>query len=323
MRIGWRKLFSHLTQKSSAYDSAGIEFSNRGLSIAVFKRKDGELCWVLGQHFPLDGWQAGLKQFVEEHKLANTPTVISFAVNKYQLLQVDKPDVPEEEIAQAVTWTAKELLTTQDEVQMDYFDLPAQTTGANKINVVAIKREELDAVCHAVLDTELSVKNVTVNELANCELMADDGDAVITLIQEPNSEICLNIVKDKQLYFSRRMRGHERLSTFTEMELQMGVVDALSIEIQRSIDYFEGQLRQAPAKRVLLNLDTEHQGLMAELIKKAMLVDAEPLVPAVNKDEELSFSDVSLASLGAALSLLDVEQTSDAEPAEEAEESGS
>ncbi len=193
---------------------------------------------------------------------------------------------------------------TQEEVCVDYFDLPAQTTGANKVNVVAIPKQELFQVVEGVMEAGLVVKSVTVDELANCDLLPVDSEAYVSVIQEPGAEVCLNIVKDGNLYFSRRIRGYEQLSTFSEMELQMGVAETLSVELQRSMDFFEGQLRQAPVKKILLNMDTEHQQALVQLIKDAMLLDTEVLVPPIEKDEAMSFDGVPLAALGAARSLI-------------------
>jgi MSHA biogenesis protein MshI len=49
----------------------------------------------------------------------------------------------------------------------------------------------------------------------------------------------LNIVKRKQLFFFRRLRGYENLANFSPEELKIGIVDNVSLEIQSSIDYFE------------------------------------------------------------------------------------
>ena len=40
----------------------------------------------------------------------------------------------------------------------------------------------------------------------------------------------------------------------------MGVSESMSVELQRSMDFFESQLRQAPVKKILLHLDTEASG---------------------------------------------------------------
>ena len=43
----------------------------------------------------------------------------------------------------------------------------------------------------------------------------------------------------------------------------MGTIDTLSLEIQRSSDYFERQLKQAPIKSIEILLPVEHEALLA------------------------------------------------------------
>lgn len=303
MRIGWRKLYSYLTRKPSDFYSVGLEYDANGFHLSVFQMQNDQLTWVKYTNIPLADWQSTLATYVKDNKLTDTPCVISFAANKYQILQVDRPAVQDEELAQALTWSIKELVMTQDELVVDYFDLPAQTTGGNKVNVVAVKQIELYEVCQGIIASGLDLQKVTVEELVTCDLLPPGNDAAITVIQEPGAEICLNIVKDQKLYFSRRIRGYEQLSTFTEMELQMGISETLSVELQRSMDFFESQLRQAAVKKIYCHLDTEHNDLIAELIQKAQLIDAEPLIPDIQKDEALDFGKASYGSLAAALAV--------------------
>jgi len=85
----------------------------------------------------------------------------------------------------------------------------------------------------------------------------------LLVCQQPNEEINLLIVKNGQLFFSRRLRGFAQIAHKTEDELTMGVIDALSLEIQRSTDYFERQLKQAPIKAIEILLPVEQEAFLA------------------------------------------------------------
>ncbi len=314
MRIGWRKLYSYLTRKPSEYFSVGIEVDVNELFLSVFKLVENEPTWVLYETIPFADWQSSLKNFVELHKLENTHCVVAFSARKYQMLQVDRPAVPDEELAHALHWSVQELLSSPDEMVVDFFDMPAQTMGANKVNVVAIKKDDLFDICTGLVEAGLFVHSVTIEELVFCDLVPVSHGATLTLVQKAASEISLNIVKDGKLYFSRSIKGYEKLNTFTEMELQMGFVESLSVEVQRSMDFFESQLRQGAVKKIILHLDSEHQELIAELIQKAMLLDVGMFQPQINKHPELSFNKASCASLGAAL-MKDFSESNDSEKA--------
>ena len=306
MQIGWRKLYTYLNRKPSDFLSLGIEYDVNGLRLCVIQAIDGGPRCVLAHSIPYNDWQAELKAFVAEHKLNNTHTVVAFAARKYQMLQVDKPAVPDEELAQALQWSVKDLLMTKEEMLLDYFDIPAQTMGANKVNAVALQKAEVYGVCQGVLEAGLYLETVTIEELATCDLLPDSQDAVATMFQAPGAEVMLNIVKEGKIYFSRRIKGYEQIATYTEMELQMGVAETMSVELQRSMDFFESQLRQAPVKKVLLNLDTEHHGVLCKLIKDAMLVETTTFQPPLTLQEGLAAKDVSLMALGASVSVEEV-----------------
>lgn len=302
MRIGWRQLVKNMMAKPSAYHSVGIEFSAEELHISVFKQENKQPVWVLQHQLKSDDWVKTLKSWVADNQLQNTHTHVALSIEKYKILQVDKPGVADDELAQALRWSVKDLLPTQDEVVLDYFDLPAQTMGANKVNVIAIPKAEISEIIGGLQKAGLKLDSIGVEELATCDLYPRSEDAAMHVIQGAGREVCLNIIKDGKLYFSRRLKGYEKLSTFSEDELRMGMGDNLSIEIQRSMDYFEGQLRQAGVKKILLAMDTPYQQVLAELVKQLTLLDVEPFSPDINKVDGLEISANNLTSLGIALS---------------------
>lgn len=308
MNIGWSKLYSYLTRKPGKYSAIGIEYNQDGLHLCAFQKVNDVHYLTLKQSFPKPDWLASLKNFVDDHEMMNSPVVISFATKKYQLVQADKPPVPDEEIAQALQWSIKDLIVSQEDVVTDYFDMPAQTRGANKVNVVALPKYDVYEVCSGILQSGLFIKAVTVEELCNCDLLQDSNDAVLTAVQDPSAEICLNIIKNRQLYFSRRIRGYENLNTFNEAELQMGVIENLSVELQRSMDFFEGQLKQAPVKKILLHLDNSHMDLITKMVGDAMQMETSLMVPDVNCAENIEFESHDLNATGAAYSILYGEQ---------------
>jgi MSHA biogenesis protein MshI len=89
----------------------------------------------------------------------------------------------------------------------------------------------------------------------------------------------------------------------------MGMGDTLSVEIQRSMDYFESQLRQAPVRQIVVHLNTPIQEQLADVIRELTFMPVSVMNLPLNPPENEKIS--SLASLGVALSdaVLDVEVT--------------
>ena len=302
MQIGWREFIKSRFKKASKFHSVGIEFGINDCHISTLIKIKGKLNWVKQHSLPINNWQTELKIYIENNHLTNTQCNIALSISKYQLLQVDRPAVEDTELNQALQWTVKEQLPTDDEFTIDYFDHPAAaTSNAKKLNVVAINTQDIIEIRDGVLKAGLTLNIIGVEELAICNLLAPSDDAIITLKKEEAGQLSLNIVKRNQLFFSRRLRGYENLASFSQEELKMGVVDNLSLEIQRSMDYFESQLRQAPVKKVYISLDTMHEEALADMIKQVIFVSVEKFVPDVEKNSDLTITPSSFASLGAAI----------------------
>ena len=303
MKIGWLEFLRRYLRKPSEYHVIGIELGVAELYISTFQKKGGELLWVKQDSLPMEGWQKHLKNYVAQESLTNTACNLVLSIAKYQMLQLDKPAVAESELHQALQWSVKEQFPSENELIFDFFDHPASLANAPKINVVALEKNEIQNICEGILQAGLELNSIDIEELATCNLVPASEDAVITLFQESGDQICLNIVKQNNLYFSRRLRGYENLSSFSVEELQMGVSDTLSVEIQRSMDYFESQLRQAPVKKIYLAMDSPHQDALAELVKQLTFMPVEVFKPNIKQPQEKAISAASFACLGAAIGI--------------------
>ena len=242
--------------KPKSTDSIGIAL--RQHSIAFFARNVSankcESAEVKAQ--PL---VTTLKNMVSEHALQGQCHIVLSNVQS-QIVQVDRPSVPDTEINAALKWQIKDLVNiAPDNMVLDYFDGPTLAGGVEKVNVVCAPKNDLVELVSTLSTDDLSVATITTEEFAFASLIPVQQDAVLLVCQQPNEEINLLIIKNGQLFFSRRLRGFSQIAMKNEDELSMSVVDTLSLEIQRSTDYFERQLKQAPIKtiEVLVPMDNE------------------------------------------------------------------
>ncbi|GAC13794.1 type IV pilus biogenesis protein PilM [Aliiglaciecola lipolytica] len=301
MHAGWRQYLKQRLKTSSKFYSVGLEFKDDSIQVSVLLNDKQDIVWVKQHLLPNLDWQKHLHDYISQESLSNTPCHVVLNPSGYQIQQVEKPQVAEEEMGQALVWSVKDLLPNQEDIVVDYFELPAQSAGANKINVVAIPKVKLEEITDGVIESGLELKSIGILELIIADLVESSDEAVLTLVQEPGQEICLNIIKQGQVYFSRRLRGYENLPTFSEDELQMGVGDNLSVEIQRSMDYFESQLRQAPVRKILLAIESPHLDKLAQLMQQLTFMTVETLQIDVPHKEELNYRTSFIGSLGAAL----------------------
>jgi MSHA biogenesis protein MshI len=300
MQSGWKQFLKQRFASTSQYYCLGIHFCRKGLTISAFKSSGEKPVWVMQHFIDIERWQADLETWVKQKKLNNTPTFVFLATEHYEMVQVDKPSVADEEIAQALRWSIKDIVVLEGELVVDYFELPAQPAGGNKVNVVATKADVIRSVSEGVIGSELRLSQITVAELAPCDILADYPEPCVSISQEAGQDICLSIVKDGQLYFSRRLRGYENIKSFSPEELKMGSVDNLTLEVQRSMDYFESQLRQAPIKKIVVNVDSPHLDAICNIMRELTLIDVMPLQYAFDIEESIELKSAFLCGLAAA-----------------------
>lgn len=181
-----------------------------------------------------------------------------------QIVQVDKPNVPNNEITSALKWQIKDLVSiSPDNMVLDYFDGPLLAGGKKKVNVVCSPLNELKKIVGIINQDGITVASITTAEFAFANLLPVQKKACLFVCQQPNEDVILIIVKDGQLYFHRRLRGFSQMASKSEDELAMTMVEALALEIQRSSDYFERQLKQAPIKEIKILLPMASENFFA------------------------------------------------------------
>lgn len=182
----------------------------------------------------------------------------------YQLLLVDKPNVEPDEMNQALLWSIKDMISQPvADVHIDYFESPQ--LNSTKLNVVIVDRKKTAAMVLAAKDHEVQVIGITIEEMAMTNLFLKDQQAKLVISHLSGKEILLTVVKQGDLYMQRRVRGFNQIDSVSAEELSLGMADNLSLELQRSMDYFESQLRQAPVSSIEL-LINGHTEKLAELI---------------------------------------------------------
>jgi MSHA biogenesis protein MshI len=300
MRLSWRQLIKSKLKGKSAYFSIGIAFSGESVLLCALQKQGDELQWVLDASFSHTNWQGQLADYVQSHKLGNTDCYVSLTSHWYQLLQIEQPNVPEDELYAAMGWPLKDLLPPNVEYVYDYLSPPAQAAGQTKLSVVAIPHKDIERICQGIYDADLNLQSISIEETATVELTPSSDDAVMSLVQEHGEEIVLNIVKNNKLYFTRRLKGFENLGSYSESELSMGITESLCVQIQRSMDYFESQLRQSPVRKVLLKLDTSLAEQLASQIQENMSLPVNPFEPEITCGSGFNFKMASFSCLGAA-----------------------
>ena len=219
-----------------------------------------------------------LGEMVVKHNLQTASCHVVLSNQMYQLLQIDKPNVPDNEIASSLPFIAKEFINEAiDSVVFDYFSVPNQ----NKINLVYCPKSVVEIIVTAVQQAKLELVSIGIEELATANLFAthagnDQKTTQMLIAQQDHQEINLTIIYDNQLYFSRRLRGFSRLRDLQENQLDSPLLDNFSLEIQRSADFVVSQLKLPEVKVINLALPS---AILEPLIARLQLNFTTPVKP--------------------------------------------
>ena len=219
-----------------------------------------------------------LSELISKHNLQAATCHVVLSNQLYQLLQIDKPNVPDDEISSSLPFIAKEFINEAiDTVVFDYFSVPNQ----NKINLVYCPKNLVELIVTAIQQAKLELVTIGIEELATANLFNTSADedrksTQMLIAQQDHQEINLTIIHDNQLYFSRRLRGFSRLRDLQEDQLDTALLDNFSLEIQRSADFVVSQLKLPEVNEINLALPST---ILAPLIARLQLNFTIPVTP--------------------------------------------
>lgn len=201
------------------------------------------------------GRSAALTALVERRQLEGSLVVAVVAVDQYQLFQIERPAVEDDELVDAVRWRLKDLLEySPDDAVFDVFPFPSDAARGRGelINVVCARKSLIKELAKLMESAGLELERVDIAELALRNLAArlEDSGRGVALVYLRPSHGQVVLTKGPVLYLSRRIDvTAESLSDVVQQEM---AVQGLALELQRSLDYYESQMGQVPPRQIHL-----------------------------------------------------------------------
>lgn len=270
------------TSKSECTHVASLMMTSTHLFLLIYKQGEIKPIYLDEMEKPDNAsWAQCVSQILRHETLKNAALNIVLPGDQYQLVTVDKPEAEPEDLSSVLRYAAKDYIQSNlEDVVIEYFDIPIQPFGQSKLNLIAAQRQFLERLVSISLRRCKVLNRITIDELAYKDIFMHDDSASLLVIHQPKEELLIEIVKDQQLYFFRRIRGFVNLNEFAELEIKQGAAESLSLEIQRSLDYFESQLRQLPIKRIYIATTNLHQDALIEKIGENFTI---PVLPLKNR----------------------------------------
>ena len=260
-------LFS--SQKNVASPTVGVSVSAKELHITAISHGDSGYVLSSVTSVPFDNRQPFEKQVcnaLRDFEKEGCRVSVVLSQDMYHMVQVEKPDLPDEDITTALPWTLGELVPfNSDNIVLDYVDYPVQTrTGGKKIDVFAAEKSPLSALVQSMEKAKnVKLTHIHAKEVLATEMVPDDDYARLLIIQEPNSEPFLMIVRSRAIWLARRLRGFVNKANAQQDLAQLS--DMLGLEIQRSMDFYESQLKQPPLKEILFRTQFDCEPVIERL----------------------------------------------------------
>ena len=178
----------------------------------------------------------------------------------YSLLSIDRPPVLEEELREAVRWQIQDQLEFPvEDAFIDVFGMPEGLARRDeRIFVVAAPRQILKNVAKAVQEANIELNKIDVSELALRDVVwsrfpqADESVALLTLGQSGG---LIGISRGDGLYLSRRIQAAAPGLAPDKFAL---IKEQLLLQVQRSLDYYQGAMGQQPCKLLVVACYAEY-----------------------------------------------------------------
>ena len=224
----------------------GVDFLPDGVAVAQVqtgKKNPGAI--ICSEFVAASGTPAQvqvLKQWVHDNNLQKAPCVCLLADDDCDIYQVERPEVDDSEMIQAVSWKIKDLINYDvTNAVVDSYPMPVSSNNKpQQVGVVAARENVISNYVESIRATSLELDALDVHELArsNLQVVQDSAGESLMLLTLTSDKGLLSVYHDTDLCVSREfMIGIDKLELASSDD--ESIFDALLLEIQRSLDYFE------------------------------------------------------------------------------------
>ena len=272
-----------------------LVLSEEGIAHACIYRNAGQPPTLQSFHYSAIENRAEtsntLKQFVQKYKCESFPIATTLLPADSTLVMLEKPEVADDELRQAVRWRIKDSLSFDiNDAIVDVFEIPGQKERGRTplVYVTAAEKKLLKQRIQILEDQNIEIESIDIAELVMrnvAELLPEDQQGVALLKLDANNGV-MTLTQNSDLYLARNIDvGYSSLSTQNSSILgeapneadglslegsmspdQERTLDAIVLEVQRSLDYYESHFaKPAINSLVIAPLPKEFPGVIKYL----------------------------------------------------------
>jgi MSHA biogenesis protein MshI len=306
-----QKVLPRTARRSAGH--AGVVLGEDSFAL-VLVRRDGagkpsvQYCGVHPTHGAAG---AALRAQLDKLGASRAATCAVVDADDYQIVQVEAPDVLPSEMRAAIRWRLRDAISFKvDDAAVDIFEIPdsARRTQTRMLFAVAARAAAIERVTSTVQPAAKGFYAIDIPELClrNISALLPQDDKGVAMLALNENYAQLVTTRQGVMYLTRRIDTGRRFEPHAS-ERGEGDVDAgaLSLELQRSLDYYESHYDQTPIGDLVIAPGGERAERVAAALRNETSLRVSVLdvreICNVYKSGELVTDWPSLMALGAAL----------------------
>jgi MSHA biogenesis protein MshI len=251
--------FFSRTKKSDGWIT--VSFLRDGICTGRVQRMGGAKAMVeLAVFQPADDSRslAALERAARELKASTFQVGTMLSGGEYQMITVEAPNVPQDELKTAVRWRLKDMLDFHvDDATIDVLDIPVDPSNAargHSMFAIAARNALIQSRQTLFSEAKLDLTVIDIPEMAQrniSALLETDGRGLAMLSFDADGGL-LTITYKAELYLSRRIDVTLEQLLERDSERQQVHFDKITLELQRSLDHFDRQFHYVNVLKLLL-----------------------------------------------------------------------
>ncbi|MBI5658363.1 MAG: agglutinin biogenesis protein MshI [Nitrosomonadales bacterium] len=190
---------------------------------------------------------------------------------EYQMMLVEAPKVPVDELKTAVRWRIKDMLNYHiDDATVDVLQIPAsKKSGGDRpqsLYAIAAPNETIKKRIALFEKAKIDLKVIEIPETAqrNIAALFDEDERGLALLSFGDNGGLLTITCGGELYLARHLEITAGQLQDADDGLRRQALERVELELHRSLDYFGRQFSHIPVSRMLVSAP-EQLGLAQQL----------------------------------------------------------
>jgi len=244
-------------KKSKIGVNIGISFQTGGVSVCVTEADANGL--KVSLCVTLQGEQTHqqlLAELIKKHSIPKGKVTLALNADQRTIHKLARPAVEDSELRQSVRYLLKDrLVHGVDNSVIDIIDYPQGCGLDDQLMVVECSRKLIQSIVNTITGLGLELHAIDISALLLGEILQSYPgiEKGLALVLDHQDGATLVVYRGDSLYLIRKLSGITDFIACLPSKGNMMMADMLLLEIQRTLDYYDAQMRQPPLTGILLS----------------------------------------------------------------------